>query len=271
MSFLKPSFAQCEQSVKFSNTGDATMTIGFFPTPYPDELLYSTCARYAEKVGYPNRVGVVRELFGTESAAIVDLPKRLSHLLGALPPHDYSVDTILAENTTFRFFAHFSPLERLPLLRAVMSGSDSSSPRIRIGVTKWGFKSPATLRFCPECVIADRKIYRETYWHRIHHLSGIDVCATHRVSLEDSDAGEEATIGGTRFITADANVRGSKPRIVDPRFESMILRMADDAKWLLEYDGPVLGASILRERYHNLLLQRRYAYGGFNLKCNFEN
>jgi len=248
-------------------TGDTAMTIGFFPTPYPDELLYSVCARYAERVGYPSRVRVVRELFGTESAAIVDLPKRLNHFLGELPPHDYSFETILAENTVFRFFAHFLPLERLPLLHAVMAGSDGSSPRIHIGVTKWGFKSPATLRFCPECVIADREIYRETYWHRIHHLSGIDVCATHRVSLEDSDAGEEVTIRRCRFISADANVRDSKPRGVDPRFESVIIRMAEDAKWLLEYDGPVLGASVLRERYHNLLLQRRFAYYNGGIKA----
>jgi hypothetical protein len=28
--------------------------IGCFPDPYPDELLYSVCARFHERVQYPN-------------------------------------------------------------------------------------------------------------------------------------------------------------------------------------------------------------------------
>ena len=40
--------------------------IGFFPDPYPDELLYSVLARFQSRVQYPSRESLVRELFGTK-------------------------------------------------------------------------------------------------------------------------------------------------------------------------------------------------------------
>jgi hypothetical protein len=53
--------------------------IGCFPDPYPDELLYSVCARFHKRVQYPNKKGTMRELFGDEAAiAVVDLPSNLS-------------------------------------------------------------------------------------------------------------------------------------------------------------------------------------------------
>lgn len=48
--------------------------LGFFPTRYPDELLYSLCARYSERVQYPDDRAVNAELFGTKDTyASVDL------------------------------------------------------------------------------------------------------------------------------------------------------------------------------------------------------
>lgn len=115
--------------------------IGFFPTPYPDELLYSVCARYGEAVGYPSRTSVVAELFGSESAALVDLPMRLNHLLRQLPQDNYSLAFIVGEHTLFRFYAPFSFCQRIPLLLEGMGSSTSSSPRIRLGVTTRGSSS----------------------------------------------------------------------------------------------------------------------------------
>lgn len=49
--------------------------IGWFPDPYPDELLYSVAARYAERVGYPNCTAAIEELFGGGSTRVsIDFP-----------------------------------------------------------------------------------------------------------------------------------------------------------------------------------------------------
>jgi Tn7-like transposition protein D/TniQ len=240
--------------------------IGFFPSPYPDELLYSICARYGEAVGYPGRIRVVKELFGGPNAAIIDLPKRLNHLLAVLPRSSYDLESLLAKRTLFRFYAHFSPLERIPLLLEVMAGSDGTSPRIRIGVTKWGFDPPSRLRFCPECAATDRKEFGQTYWHRMHQLSAIDVCAIHARFLETADLSKEGGVNNNRFISADPYVGECEPKSLSPA-DSLLVRLAADARWLLEYDGPLLGMATLRERYHNLLLQQGYAYYNGGIKA----
>ena len=55
--------------------------IGHFPAPLPDELLYSVCARYSERVKYRNKEAVMAELFGRRGAAAsIDLPSHLAFL-----------------------------------------------------------------------------------------------------------------------------------------------------------------------------------------------
>jgi hypothetical protein len=50
--------------------------IGFFPDPYPDELLYSACARFGDRSNYRNVATVARELFGSPTGmAVVSFPK----------------------------------------------------------------------------------------------------------------------------------------------------------------------------------------------------
>jgi hypothetical protein len=78
--------------------------LGFFPTPYPDELLYSICARYQARMNYSSQSSTVLDLFETKKAiAIFDLPSKLQRLLASLPPgHDYTVDQFI-DNHTLKF------------------------------------------------------------------------------------------------------------------------------------------------------------------------
>lgn len=59
--------------------------IGFFPDPYPDELFYSACARYADRVKYPNKQLSLIKLSGQKGvSAIIDFPTRLDYFVSAL-------------------------------------------------------------------------------------------------------------------------------------------------------------------------------------------
>lgn len=245
--------------------------IGFFPTPYPDELLYSVCARYGETVGYQNRATVVEELFGSESAALIDLPLRLNHLLGVLPKHHYRLDQLVAEYTLFPFYAPFSLPHRIPLLVEAMGGAAGTSPRIRVGVANSGFKLPSSLRFCPKCASEDRETYGETYWHRIHQVTAIDVCASHSVLLEDSEVLKSGWTGKRGFVYADRTVPIQSCRILSrcDAYAEVRMRLASDAKWLLDYGGAPLGLIAVRERYYNLLLQLGYAYHSGHIKAKY--
>src|SRR5205085_121820 len=113
-----------------SSSNRGVFLICIFPDPYPDELLYSICARYAALMDYPNRVTATLDFFGDGvGAAVVDLPNRIGHLISALPPgHLYSVNELIYNHTHYRFYAPFLPSGRALQVRNAMR--DSSDNRV---------------------------------------------------------------------------------------------------------------------------------------------
>ena len=89
--------------------------INHFPTPLPDELFYSLCARYGERVRYSDIEAVNEDLFGARGkSAVVDLPSHLGHFVRSLPPnHDLTLSRLIYKHTLLPFYAPFLPAERL--------------------------------------------------------------------------------------------------------------------------------------------------------------
>jgi hypothetical protein len=82
--------------------------IGYFPEAYPDELLYSICARCFDRMCYPSKQAIVQELFGTRSVlASIELPSHLDTLVAALPAgHHYTADQLIDNHTCIGYFGH---------------------------------------------------------------------------------------------------------------------------------------------------------------------
>ena len=238
-----------------------------FPTLQPDELLYSACARYSDNLRYPNKSDVAEELFGTKGAiAAVDLPNRLDYLIEHLPPsHPYAVAELINKHTLFRLYAPFLSLERARLIYDEMRRSGRNHIHGYAGIIISRIKPPDWLRYCPSCVREDRKKYGYTYWHRNHQVYGVEVCPSHVVLLETSTVRWKNRANPYIFNSAEQSVHRVSPRIVDPSYKrhSILLKIARDVTWLLNWDGPYVGLAVLRDRYNDLLLRHGYAsYGG---------
>jgi hypothetical protein len=172
--------------------------IGFFPDPYPDEILYSACARYSRWVKYPNKQSSLIEILGKRGlSAIVDFPSRLNYFVSILPPGNrYSVESLINKNTLLPFYEPFLPSHRAELVRKEMKdNSKDNQLRSRVATTVKQVRMPEYLRFCPICIVEDRKECGETYWHRLHQLPGILVCPVHYCFLENSSTKWERGIG----------------------------------------------------------------------------
>lgn len=104
--------------------------IGHFPEPYPDELFYSLCARFSDRMQYRYPSKVMADLFGNPQAwVIVGLPRYLDHLVAALPPgHPCTVDTLINAHTLLPFYSPFVPPKRLAQVRQQMKGETSGQP-----------------------------------------------------------------------------------------------------------------------------------------------
>jgi len=102
--------------------------IGHIPIPLPDELLYSLCARYSERMDYPTASRINAELFGSGGiSSSIDLPRHLDYLDANLPHgHLLTADTIINTRTLFPFYRPFLSSERVARIRDAMKGSNDS-------------------------------------------------------------------------------------------------------------------------------------------------
>ncbi len=234
-----------------------------FPDPYPDELLYSICARFSDRKGYPTEDAVVRELFGTHTVkAVVDLPSHLGRLISALPPEtSYTVDDLIDDHTLLPFYGPFLPPERLRRLRNDMSGDNGPGVHMRIGIVGCPIPLPIWLRFCPLCIVEDIKHFGECYWHRVHQVPGVEVCPVHEVFLQNSSIYARNTRTRGQFISANRVIQVVKVRQLDPsnRCHIVLREIARDALWLLDQHGLSAEFELFYKRYIEALVDRGFA------------
>jgi Tn7-like transposition protein D/TniQ len=241
--------------------------IGYFPTLYPDELIYSACARFQDRAMPHHGKTTLQDLFGvTTASAIIDLPCRLKDFTLSLPPgHGYTVERLINDYTLLPIFSPFLPSERVRQLKADMQDRKGLAIQKRAGIMASRIHLPDRLRFCPLCVVDDEQRFEETYWHRLHQISGVIVCPTHSVFLEDSNAAVRHLSNPFQFFSAEQSVRPSMARGLDPsdNNHTTFLKIARDAEWLLNQRDLVCHPKILRNRYLLLLIERGLAtYSG---------
>jgi len=241
--------------------------IGCFPNPYPDELLYSVCARFHDRVQYPNKKNTMRELFGDEAAiATVGLPSNLATLVSALPPGSpYTVKRLIENHTLFPFFAPFLASQQAQQLWADMEGERGPAIHMRSGVMASTVQPPEWLRFCPLCAEQDKQRFGEFYWHRLHQLPGVEVCPEHQVRILNSQIRILNPQTRHEFVSAERGIqlpRSHSYRLLNLH-QAVLLRIAQDAAWLLKQQSLVPGLDVLSKRYRDLLAERDLAtYSG---------
>lgn len=220
--------------------------IDLFAESYPEELLFSLLSRYQLKLS--------SEIALT---AAIDLQAQLEKLLSRLPSgHRYSVNHVINSHTLFPFYSPFTPAPRLSRLLKDIDLSGMVRRRSRLSVhTPKG--KPRTLRYCPECAREDRRLFGETYWHRLPQVPGVEVCPVHETHFLDTDIQSEAWVSGSMLVTAEKVIGADSPseRARDPHF-SQRLQIAQDAAWLLENPIPGYGPGELKNRYLELCFRR---------------
>jgi hypothetical protein len=237
--------------------------LGFFPDPYPDELIYSACARYSDQMRFPSKSCAVREWFGKNATAVVDLPGRLRNLVSQLPPgHHYNLNRLLEKHTLLPFYSPFIPPKRLQDAKQDMQNPGANRIHARLGIIASRHRRLERLRFCPSCVIEDRDKHGETYWHRLHQISGVEICPRHDIPLGQSNAPWIDRSCPSRVTSAESTIHETSlpPRRFSDTHRSLLFKIASDAEWLLRQQNLNLGPEVLRHRYFNLLLKRGYAF-----------
>lgn len=179
--------------------------IAYFPASYPDELLYSQLARYYIKSGHIAYIFAAKELFHQSTdRPDVEFINRFSSAARSVVAKDCSIEQIILKHTMFPYYGRFLPKERREkAFHALVSMETGYKNYLAIPKSKDG--KQRYLRYCPLCAQADRQRYGETYWHRIHQMTGIDICPVHKCFLYASDMPINARTSPVLY-DADSNI-----------------------------------------------------------------
>ncbi len=160
--------------------------IAYFPTAYPDELLYSQLARYYTKSGYMAYTFAAEDLFMKKNVrpdiefVNVYTPSAIKVITRAI-----TMEEVVMQHTMFPLYGRFLPRERRSrAFRSLVDMAGGYHNLLPIPQTQNG--KVQCLRYCPMCAECDRNIYGETYWHRVHQMIGVHVCPIHRCYLMNS-------------------------------------------------------------------------------------
>ena len=232
--------------------------LGSFPTPYPDELLYSVVARYHILRGNKSFRQTHEELFETVDlqADKIVLPNNLNFLVSQLPQgSQLTVESLIKRNTLYPFFRNFlTPIEIYSfknLLRSKSSTSISQAAKIS------DKERNRVLKFCPQCYAEEEQYYGEAYWHRQHQIPGILVCLKHKVPLLNS----EILLDNQQihyYAASQVDLSKIEQNLYTKEFMQLALSINQELDWLSRNYIEFQGMTWLRNKYKSLLIEKGF-------------
>lgn len=159
--------------------------IACFPEFYPDELLYSLFARYYAQSGHIAYVFAAEDHFTSRTTKPdIEFINVLTPDAKKLIAERMQLETVIERHTMFPYYARFPPRERRRQVLTLMVHGDERYHNL-LYMTK-SKRIDWYLRYCPICAMEDREQHGETYWHRSHQMTGVDVCPWHHCVLKNS-------------------------------------------------------------------------------------
>ncbi len=156
--------------------------VPYFPSPHSDELWYSVLCRSYIYSGMTTVSRFVDVCFQTNHYSILNpfnVNQSISLFIQHNPNYPYLPQTIVEYHTLFPFYSRFfSRQKKTALLKAVSEGVVNMHPPKCSNST-----TTLKLKYCPECVIKDRKTYGEAYWHTTHQIPAATCCPVHKCRL----------------------------------------------------------------------------------------
>ena len=236
--------------------------LSFFTDPYPDEILYSAAARYHHRSKNKKTSITARDWFGEDPyRVVVDFPSHLDYLISALPlGHLYTADILIEKHTLFPFYIPFLPAGRAKKIREYMRSSvDGGAVYPLLGLLTSKITLNA-LSYCPLCAQEDRKEYGEAYWHRIHQIPGVIVCAKHQLFLNDGYPHPRGVEDRNKhFIRAEEKVNFSlvQPVNIENQDHRVHFQIAQNIEWLSKNNLNNLNLNDFNDRYRYILFNSR--------------
>lgn len=232
-----------------------------FPTPYPDEILYSIVARYHIRSGNVFWKHTLEDLFGKRTiSASVMLPSGIGSLVQHLPKNTTLNEQVLIEkHTMYPFYTVFLPKEKAQSIYNSMLSDDGKGIYMQSGIMASSIPQNKYLKYCSACAKEDIAMYGELYWHRLHQLPGKLICPKHELWLENSTIPINHSNKHVFILPISSNCDLTKARKANPTFRRQINKIIQQAEYLLNGRFKNQTFSHFTEFYRHQLIEKGFA------------
>lgn len=244
------------------NSRELQQTLKFFPTPLPDETLYSLVSRYHLLSGNITPKITFTHLFRKQVSNPASVfPSELNHFEQVTEGYLGSECTAL-QLTLYPYFRPFLATEKALLIERRMYGNYGQSLERIVGCSGGGISSSKHLRFCPICIREDQSSYGVCYWHRSHQLPGALVCFRHNnIWLSKLNSVSHKALRHAACLPDHSFVKQPKHPTSPP--PSALIKLAQASHELLIADLPVLNGALVRKIYKQRLSEMGLTKAGF--------
>jgi len=166
--------------IKFS------LGINFVPPILPDELFYSLISRIQLYNALPDSKTSLKLLLGSKNVIpSIDLPTHLNYfqqIMGEFSPFKDN-GALIDQATIYPYFGAFMSPARNEQVISKLSSVHGNDLKTFMGIVANRFGASSKMKSCPECCFNDIADFGIPYWHRAHHLPGVDICVFHHKAL----------------------------------------------------------------------------------------
>lgn len=201
-----------------------------FPTPYPQELLYSTVARAGIHDGETSPKQLLDRVFGDRKIiATFDLPSHVQNIANQYPESlGQTAISLINAHTLWPLYAPFLPDKRRKNIEHWMISESHGAAHLASGIAASRIKLNQTLQVCPACMEEHKAKHGEAYWNRCWQSPLVKSCLfhgpLHPTNVLVNDEHRHAFVG-----IEEANIYDEfNTSLMDKRFISLISILLDN-------------------------------------------
>lgn len=226
--------------------------IGYFPELYEDELIYSWIARYYVHSGYTSAADAYQDLyFNKNLRPSVELMNNLIDDAKSVMTKYMSLEELIYNHTLFPEYGRFiDPTKRERLVKEADFSRGNWNNSLMIPFST----GERYLKYCPLCAEEDRDTHGETYWHRKHQITSINICVKHGVYLQNSEIVRNRNL--TRLKAAEIII--PRKNVITGCEDEIIMKLAsymssvfDSLKYSHDHIGKFLNRHIPTKYVHD--------------------
>lgn len=228
------------------------MSLSFFPEPFEDELLYSLMARVREMTGLSHYAVINMFLGKSEAWVTVDLPLRLNQVAACIGSEVMSCRDLIERHTLFSYYMGFLDCSAYAHARQLAAEGWTGVGARHIKRRMPSVGRSRYLRFCVNCVNADKKMSGIAGWRRTHQCPGVFVCPEHGAELLES----EISSSRAKLLFSPPGDEVTARRVLNPFPTAIATSIASSTAWLLAHPQKAIGTAVLQRRMRLILGDR---------------